>query len=176
MKVFATLFALLVSLICVVPAFGQNYVELGLAKDGQTMSADFLVCKPVKGQVGVFAYAYGCKDWAEAYAGLTVSPSEKLQIAIGYGDEQFGSGTRWGGWVWFGEGKVSALHLFEDGASGPWHKTTVVYAITPRVGVGVVDKTGIGRGLRVEAMVAKDVRFDVSATAEGTELSLKVFF
>lgn len=96
--------------------------------EGQTSTKD----------VGYFAYALESKCWNEAYAGFTYSPTTWSQIALGYGQEQMPDPTRFGGWIWLGKGKVSCLYLFEDGGSGPWHKTVIQYQATPVVSLGVV--------------------------------------
>ncbi len=99
---------------------------------------------------GYFAYAFGSKHWAEAYGGVTYSPTPWADFGLGAGLERADDPFRYGGWVWLGQGDVSFCHLFEDGGSGPWHKTTLSLKVDERLTVGAIDRSFLGRGAFAE--------------------------
>lgn len=100
-------------------------------------------------QDNMFGFVQYCEGgWWQAYAGATYSPNSWSQIALGAGAET--NGFRYGGWLWLGESKVSALHAFEGSGSGPWHRTIVKYAVSDKVTLGATDRAFYGKGLRAE--------------------------
>ena len=98
------------------------------------------------------AFGYACltDGWNEAYVGLNYSPAEWCEVALGTGIESDQVSARIGGWVWLGKGRVSFIHLFEDGGSGPWHKTTLMYKISDNFKAGLIDRAFYGRGITAE--------------------------
>ncbi len=139
-------------------AASASMVELDY-RDGNVQT-QICIEKPIKGTVGGFAYSCQKETWGEAYAGLTYCPTPNVQVALGAGQET--GGNRVGGWVWAGKGKISAIHFFEDGASGPWAKTVVKYAITPKLSLGYVEKDFAGEGVYAEIKASKDITFKFS--------------
>ena len=105
---------------------------------------------------GAFVYVSGSRNWAETYAGATYSPAPWAEIALGIGLEQADSPIRLGGWVWLGQGDVSFCHLFEDGGSGPWHKTILSLVINEHLKIGALDRSFMGRGAFAEIAISGD--------------------
>jgi len=99
-----------------------------------------------------FVFAQQCEGgWWQAYAGATYSDNigeVAYQLGLGLGTEKFGS--RYGGWVWMGEGNFSFIHLFEGAGSGPWHRTIVKYQVGDKLALGLTDRAFYGRGVRAE--------------------------
>lgn len=114
-----------------------------------------------------FVFAQVATGWAQAYAGMKYSPAPWAEVSLGIGLEQADSPFRVGGSVWLGQGRVSALHLFEDGGSGPWHKTTVAYKATSELSLGLVDRSFCGRGLTAEYKLSNDTTLTVAAYNSG---------
>ena len=123
---------------------GAQTVKMEWGDDGSTNLGMFWR------ENGTFVYAFGSENWAEAYVGATYSPAPWAEVALGVGLEQADDPFRLGGWIWLGQEKVSFLHLFEDGGSGPWHKTTLSYAVDERLSVGAIDRSFLGRGAFAE--------------------------
>jgi hypothetical protein len=96
-----------------------------------------------------FGFAQYCEGgWWQAYAGATYSPTQWSQVALGVGTEA--DGLRLGGWVWAGQGRYSFLHLFEQGGSGPWHKTMAMVKVNDSLNAGVIDRSFFGHGITAE--------------------------
>lgn len=104
---------------------------------------------------GYFAYALGCKQWAEAYGGVTYSPTSWADFGLGAGLEQADNPIRLGGWVWLGQGDVSFCHLFADGGSGPWHKSTLTLKVDERLSIGAIGRSFKGRGAFAEVAIGE---------------------
>lgn len=117
-------------------------------------------------QDGAFIFAQFCEsDWWQAYAGATYSPIPNTQVALGIGAEA--NGIRYGGWLWAGRGRISAIHLFEDGASGSWHKTIVQAQACDRLSLGVTDRAFYGRGIHSEYKLGDDSKITIEVFEGG---------
>lgn len=122
-------------------------VTLGLRNDNPgSQSFDVYATKKINEQWGIFGYAAKCDDWSEVYVGPTYSPNANFQVGLGPGFEK-DQVSRFGGFVWAGKGKVSATYLFEGSGSGPWHKFRLDFKASPRVSVGLTNKSPHGWGL-----------------------------
>ena len=53
--------------------------------------------------------------------------------------------------------KLYIFGTFENGGSGYWHRIDLIYRLTDKFGVGVMDETGFGLGPRLEYTIKKDV-------------------
>ena len=132
-----------VMLICSA-ALAQTAVKLESNLKGGT-SVDLLAVHN-----GTFSYALVCQNWAEAYVGKVFSPAPWFEIAAGIGLERADDPIRLGGWVWTGQGRYSLLHVWEQGGSGPWHKTIVMAKVNDHLNAGVIDRSFFGRGITAE--------------------------
>jgi hypothetical protein len=122
---------------------------------GDCQQAQICLDRQISSKVGVFAYNCLTKNWREGYVGLTYSPKQFIQVAYGIGQET--GGFRQGGWIWAGKGRISAIYLAEDGASGPWNKTVVKYQATKRFALGWTEKSFAGSGIYAEYSVNKTI-------------------
>lgn len=99
---------------------------------------------------GTFAYACASKNWGELYVGKTYSPAPWIELAAGVVFETGQDTPRFGGSVWAGEDRFSFLHLWEQGGSGPWHKTKVMYQTSDELHIGLIDRAFYGCGITAE--------------------------
>lgn len=120
-----------------------------------------------------FGYACASKNWSEAYVGKVFSPAAWLEIAAGLGLEDAKNPVRLGGWVWLGEGRVSFIHLFEDGGSGEWHKSIAAYQISDSLKAGLIDRAFYGRGITAEYKLGNGSKLN-GAVYEGGKATLSL--
>jgi len=121
---------------------------LGVYEDprtGKVDAIDVCVTKSLDKHYGAFVYLYVSPKWSEGYGGGLLSPNEHWQFAIGPGLESGQSG-RYGGWIWYGNGKISATYAFEGAGSGYWDKWLCEYKLTPDLTLGPIEKRGKGWG------------------------------
>lgn len=142
-----TIIAVIAVLISLTSAFAQSTTVTLESNSKGSQNVAVLHC-----QNNAFVFVNCCEGgWWQAYVGATYSNTISdvaYQLALGVGAEEFGS--RIGGWLWVGQGKVSALHAFEDGGSGPWHRSIAKYQISDRLSLGVTDRAFYGRGIHAE--------------------------
>ena len=121
----------------------------------------------LKGHLGFFASVIkespttGSGAYSSYYVGPTLAPIDGLVVGIAIGREVISnelSGTRRAAFFDGTWGKIHAFALRENGASGPWHKNTITYAVTEKFGAGVMDETFLGRGPRLEYNITKSVQ------------------
>lgn len=155
-----------------------SFVEVDSYSDNCPSAVQLCLTK-FKPGVGSFLYANANENWQEAYIGTTYTPNWNCQVALGAGREFYNgiSGTRVGGWLWLGKGKNSAQLLFEDGKSGRWGRLEVKHQLTPRLTVGVAQKTYAGEAWLVEYKINQTSKLKLSSYNRGaTELALQVSF
>ncbi len=171
------LFLVALVIVTILPVWAAE-TTVGVQDNLETggLTLDVFTTKSISTETGLFFYALGCEGYAEAYAGATWSPRPFIQLALGYGVEQANPSNRVGGWLWLGEGKLSFIHLFEDGGSGPWHKTELDYQLTPSVKIGLVDKTTWGNGAVVGFRANKMSEVKLYACQHATVLSTSFCF
>lgn len=143
-------------------AFAATSTEIEY--NGQGMPTfQALMSKPLSHGFGTFINVNASENWSQAYAGLTYAPIPNIQVGYGKGFESVGTHERTGAFIWSGYGRVSGCLAVEDGASGPWHRLTVDYRLSPKITVGWVDKAYAGSGPTVTYTLTKDVRVKVSS-------------
>ncbi len=95
---------------------------------------------------GTFGYFLFQETWAEAYGGLLISPRPWVELGAGAGLEQADDPWRVLLSIWLGHSKLSWLNLFEEGGSGYWFESLLVYRSGERVGVGLLAQRYVGLG------------------------------
>lgn len=112
---------------------------------------------------GFFAFLWKESDgYHEIIAGPTWKPFDGAQVGCGIGRETMrgeGSGSRRSCFAEVTLGKVNLYLAAERGGfSGPWKKMTATYALSERLGFGVMHETDLGTGPRLEWNVRKDIQ------------------
>lgn len=159
------------------PAFAagadEEEKELGLWVEAQGVSggrparAIAWFERDVTEKFGFFAFIWKESDgYREIIAGPTWKPFDGAQVGCGIGRETMreeGSGTRRSCFAEVTLGKVNLYAAVERGGfSGPWKKLTATYALSERLGLGIMHETGLGTGPRLEWNVRKDVQMWVA--------------
>lgn len=152
----------------VLAAGTEEEKELGFWVEAQVVSkqpsrAILWYEKDVTEQFGFFAFVWKESDgYREILVGPTWKPLEGLQLGVGIGREAMpeeGRGSRRLFFFNATKGNLNLYGSFEDGrTSGPWHKVTATYAVSEKLGVGVMKETGLGLGPRVQYSVGKNVQ------------------
>ena len=127
---------------------------------------------------GVFAFVEQDSDgYEQYYLGPKWKPTEWLELGIGIGREtvpdEFTT-TRRAFFFSANWEKVGVSGSFENGGSGAGHKVTATYAVSERIGVGVMDEAGLGLGPRLEYNIKKNVQM-WGALLRNSEKTTSVF-
>lgn len=154
--------------------YAQAYttVEIEMANKADAPTFQALLTRPIGNDgFGAFINVNASENWNQVYGGLTYAPNQHIQVGYGKGFESFGTHERTGAFIWSGYGRVSGCLAVEDGASGPWHRLTVDYAVTDELSLGYINKAFAGQGPTLTYTLDKGtrVRFssydgDISAT------------
>ena len=155
----------LVSLPAMAAETGEE--ELGFWFEAQTISKNPSRLfgqwqRDLVGSFGLFVFVEQDSDgYEQHYLGPTWKPTEWLELGIGVGREtvpdEF-TATRRAFFFSANWEKVGVSGSFENGGSGAWHKVTATYAVSKRIGVGVMDETGFEPGPRLEYNIKKNVQ------------------
>lgn len=144
-------------------------VEKNLATGG--ISFDLFGQSEISDQFGWFGYFLVTDGgYSEAYLGPTWAPISNLEIGLGYGIEAADDPGRFGGYVWTGKGKASLLCLYEDGGSGPWHRINLGYQVTPKLYLGVSDRSFYGKGALIWYKLDEKVNLQLNVYEEAVTL------
>lgn len=79
------------------------------------------------GDVGLFSWILGSKNWAEFHSGLTYQPFPWLQLGLGLGLEQAENPFRVGSFFWLGGDWWWIQTDIETGGSGLWYQSIGVF-------------------------------------------------
>lgn len=142
----------LVLALLIIASAAQSATTIEIDNEGDYRQLQIFV-DSAPADIGVFAYACFSEGWNEAYTGLEYSPIPEVQVGFGVGSETGGSRT--GGWIWAGKDRVSVLYLFEDGATGPWHRLVAKYAASPSISLGYTEKSYSGGGVYADVAIGK---------------------
>ena len=140
------------------------WIEVQALSSKQPARAIVWFERDVTEQFGFFAFLWKESDgYREIIAGPTWKPFDGLQLGVGVGREAMPEEGRGARRMFFMEANRGGFNLyaaFEGGrVSGPWKKVTAMYAVTERVGFGLMEETGLGLGPRVEYNIKKNVQF-----------------
>jgi len=141
-------------------AGAQTTVKIELSEGSTSLS---MFCR----DNGYFVSALGSKNWAKAIMGATYSPTPWVDLGLGIGLEQADSPIRISGWARLNQGDVSFCHLFEDGGSGPWHKTTLTMKVDEYLSIGAIDRSFMGRGAFAEYAISEKNVVNATVYEEG---------
>lgn len=115
--------------------------------------------RAVAGPFGIYVHAYASTDkYRNAYVGPTVKLADWLTVGVGIGRENQPYGVRKNAFFEANVDKVYAYGTFEKGASGPWHKVILMYKVSEKIGLGVMEETFIGRGPRLEYNISDSLQ------------------
>jgi hypothetical protein len=164
---------IIVSAMLVLFATSAFASSIELAQTGDLQTISLCVQKPLNNKVGAFALSTQNKLWGQTYAGLTYSPIPNIELGYGAGFEA--GGDRTGGWIWAMKDSFSGIYIFENGASGPWHKLVVKITITPKFNLGYTEKSYAGSGVYAEYKLDKTTTIKYSGFKE-PEIALNLRF
>lgn len=117
--------------------------------------------------------------WTQFYCGPTFSPNAHVSFSAGLGTEEAKgeSSPRFGGSCWLGLGPMSLLYVAEYGElSGHWHRLTANYAVSSRLGIGILSQAGVGTGPRLEWRATKSMKLWVAPLKDRVLVGLKTSF
>lgn len=103
--------------------------------------------------VGFYGLAVKESDgYREFYVGPKFKLSDQLTVGVGIGREAMTdlNSVRRNFYYDANWEKFSSFGTFENGGSGRWHKVTVTYKLTEKIGAGVMGQTLLGNGPRLE--------------------------
>jgi hypothetical protein len=158
-------------------ASSASMIEVDRA--GENTQLQLCIEKPISASVSLFAYSCLSENWQEAYIGPEVNGSiGKVNYQLAYGVGQETGGNRNGGWVWAGYKKLSGIYLSENGGSGPWTKSVIKYAVSPKVSLGYTKKDFAGEGLYAECKLTGSTTLKISGfdKFKRPEIGLNVAF
>lgn len=146
-----------------VQADGATVVEVFSAVDKGDIhlaGVDMFVARPIKGKLGMSAFALVVPGWAQVYAGPTYAPKDWLVLGVSGGVEQVANGNlglRFATSAWAGYKKFSLLAIgefnpdsFTGDTSGVWFDLTPRYQAAPWLTLGAKWRRGVGAGPLVE--------------------------
>ena len=131
---------------------------------------DITLTHPVNATTGVFAYMLTSKDFSEFYAGPSYKPSANSEVLLGIGTEQGQGSCRFGGWSDIALNKTYLEYDYEFGGSGYWYKVKGLYAITPNLQLGIVNKTEDNTGLEAVWQITPEYKVVADVYHEETTL------
>lgn len=164
---------IIVAILFVISIVSATASTLEFAQTGENPQVTLFIEKSLNKKITAFLVAAEAGPYSEAYVGLTYAPIPEIQIAFGAGQET--GGFRSGGWIWAGKGRISGIYAFENGFTGPWSKTIVQYAVTPKLSLGYVKKSFAGKGIYAEVKLGKSATFKYSGF-KTPELAMAVSF
>jgi hypothetical protein len=103
--------------------------------------------------IGFYGLAVKESDgYREFYVGPKFKLSDRLTVGVGIGREAMTdlNSVRRNFYYDASWEKFSSFGTFENGGSGRWHKVTVTYKLTEKIGAGVMDQSVLGQGPRLE--------------------------
>ena len=123
--------------------------------DGETVpDVNATVVRLLRGPVGVYAYFFVDRGYADALVGPAYAPTPWLVVTAGAGVEQAEEGQwRVGGMLWLGNARYTSVTFLETGASGFWGRTEFAWRPAPWAGIGVLGDLQLGVGPRLEVNV-----------------------
>lgn len=131
----------------------ENQVAISQGKLNPTIAG--LLSHGFSKKIGVYDYFQVDEGYAQCYFGPTFSPASWLQVGWGVGMEEGSSKTRFGGFLYLGEGPYYLLAVKEGGGAGAWHKVEFNTALSPWFGIGFMTQAFRGVGPRIEFNVPK---------------------
>jgi len=101
-------------------------------------------------ELGMFAFTFINKYWAETYVGPTWKPNEFIMFGAGAGIEQIEGFWRVGGFIGAGYKNCHVLILLEDGASGFWYQAVADVKLHELLKIGIMAESKLDVGPTVE--------------------------
>lgn len=169
--------AILLTLVMSVLAGNVFASTIEYDRRGDAEQVQICLDKSVVPSVGIFVYTCLTENWQECYAGPKWSGKigdTSVEAAYGAGIES-GETLRHGGWLWAGNGKLSAITLYENGQSGHWVKSVVKYQLAPKLSAGYVQKSFAGGGVYADYQLSNNVSLKFSGY-KTPEIGLAVTF
>lgn len=131
---------------------------------------------PIRGKIGWTTWTLNNGSWSEALVGLYLTPTSWMEVSASAGIERDDEPARFGSSIWLGKGKVSFLGLVEKGGSGSWHKETLTYQATKRIGLGLLDQKFLGYGPYMEVAVKKTALWGAIVGKRSGALGIRLNF
>lgn len=133
------------------------WVELQTASDTTGVLASYE--RGLTGPFGLYVQVYAdTTKYRNAHFGPTVKLADWLTVGVGIGRENQPYGVRKNAFFEVNSEKVYAYGTFENGSSGPWHKVILIYKVSEKVGLGVMEETFLGRGPRLEYSITDSLQ------------------
>lgn len=112
------------------------------------------VVRFLRGPVGLYAYHFVDRAYADALVGPAFAPVPWMILAAGAGVERAEEGSwRVGGMLWIGKKRFTSVTFVETGASGFWARTEFAWRPAPWAGIGILADLELGAGPRLEVNI-----------------------